>query len=117
MVKKTLLETHIEAAKNEAKKSTMNQQHGCVIIKDGKIISRGHNFITDEMCHLHSVHSEVAAINNLMKWQKTKKYLEEAIMIVVRITGKKQQFNLSSPCDSCTKYIKKHGIGTIFYTS
>jgi deoxycytidylate deaminase len=101
-----------------AKKSTMNQRHGAIIVKNGEIIGEGYNQHTTYMSHSFSCHAEVSAILSLKK--KTKKYLEDATMIVVRIsnhTMSPQHLKMSKPCEKCTQEIIKHGIRKIFYST
>ena len=98
-----------------AHKSTMVFKHGTVIVKNGEIISEGYNHLADFMCHQWSVHSEVDAILNLKKNHRNKKFLEDAVMIVVRI-GAKNDMRMSKPCDACKKAIEKAGIKRILYS-
>lgn len=108
-----------------ASKGSMIQRHAAVIIKGNVIIGEGYNYMVDFMCHQYSIHSEVAAILSLKKCHRAKKYLEDAIMIVVRVTGNKyyrnyrktHEFKLSAPCDKCKTAIEKAGIRTVYYSS
>ena len=101
-----------------AKKSTMQHKHGAVIVKNGEIIGEGYNHLTDFMCHQWSVHSEVAAIMSLKKQHRHRKFLEDAVMVVVRM-GPPSNINAcknSAPCDRCRQAIAKAGIGRVFYS-
>lgn len=101
-----------------AKKSTMNQRHGAVIIKNGEIIGEGYNHVASYMSHCFSCHAEVAAILSLKN--KSKRFLEDATMVVVRISNhtlSPQHLKLSKPCERCTQEIIKHGIGKVFYST
>ncbi len=101
-----------------AKKSTMNQRHGAVIVKNGEIIGEGYNHIASYMSHSFSCHAEVAAILNLKN--KSKKNLDDATMVVVRVsnnTMSPQHLKMSKPCENCTREIIKHGIRKVFYST
>lgn len=101
-----------------AKKSNMKHKHGALILKHGEIIGEGTNKIVDFMCHQYSIHSEVAAILSLKRQHRNKKFLEDAILIVVRVTGNMHQnFRMSSPCENCAKEIIKNGIKTVYYST
>lgn len=54
---------------DEANKSTMKNQHGCVIVIGGKIVSTGHNTdrttIRNQTCC--SVHAEMCALSRLLR--------------------------------------------------
>lgn len=101
-----------------AKKSTMTQRHGAVIVKNGEIIGEGYNHVATYLSHSFSCHAEVAAILSLKK--KSKKYLEDCTMIVVRISNhtlSPQHLKMSKPCERCTQEIIKHGIRKVFYST
>lgn len=101
-----------------AHKSTMTQKHGAVIIKNGEIIGEGYNHITTYMSHSYSCHAEVAAILSLKN--RSKKYLCDATMVVVRISNNHcfpNLLKLSKPCESCTKEIIKCGLRKVFYST
>lgn len=101
-----------------ANKSTMVQRHGAVILKNGEIIGEGYNYHTHFMCHSWSVHSEVAALLSLKKQHRHKKFLEDAVMVVVRIgpPSRSDEFKNSKPCERCREAILKSGIRKVFYS-
>lgn len=107
-----------ERAMTVASKSTMMHKHGAVIVKNGEIISEGYNHLTNFMCHQWSVHSEVAALLNLKKQHRHKKFLEDATMLVVRIgpPSNRDSCKNSKPCDRCREAIAKAGIKKVFYS-
>lgn len=114
----TISKELLERLKFLAKKSNMKHKHGCVILKHGEIIGEGTNKNVDFMSHQYSIHSEVNAILSLKKQHRNKKFLEDCILIVVRVTGNKcQNFRLSTPCENCTNEIIKAGIKTVFYST
>lgn len=103
-----------------AKKSTMTQRHGAVIVKNGEIVGEGFNHITTYMSHSYSCHAEVAALLSLKKEHKSKKFLNDATMIVVRISNNHctpNHLKLSKPCENCTKEIIKSGISKVFFST
>lgn len=95
-----------------AGKSCMGHKHGCVILKGNTIIGEGYNRWTEHMEHSFSLHSEVVAISSVKN--KSKGYLNDSVMIVVRIGH--EGLKLSKPCVGCRKAIEKVGIGKIFYS-
>jgi deoxycytidylate deaminase len=99
-----------------AKKSTMTQRHGAVIVKNGEVIGQGYNHIASYMSHSWSCHAEIAAIMSLKT--RTKKFLEDATLVVVRIGPESQgcPFKLSKPCAKCQEQIEKTGIKRIFFS-
>lgn len=105
-----------QRAQNLAKKSTMINKHGAVITKNGRIIGEGYNHYSSYMSHNYSVHAEMAALLNVPKRKKNRKYLEEATMIVVRVAGKDFHCSLSKPCFNCQQEIAKAGIKRTFYS-
>ena len=99
-----------------ASKSTMNQRHGAIIVKNGEIVGEGCNYTAKWMCHPYSVHAEVAALLSVPKRNRHRKYLEDSTMLVIRISGKDKHCNFSAPCDNCKKEIEKYGIKRVFYS-
>lgn len=102
-----------------AAKSTMQHQHGAIIIRGNNIISTGYNHLTTFMCHQWSVHAEVDALMNIpKKYKQNKAFLQECIMIVVRIgPPSKPDCKYSKPCDKCKEAIHKYGIKKVFYST
>lgn len=108
-----------ERAISLANKSTMQHRHGAVIVKNGQIIGEGFNHEASFMCHQWSMHSEVAAILNIKKQYRTKKFLEDAVMVVVRIgpTARvSESTRMSKPCEKCRQAIEESGIKKVFYS-
>ena len=65
-------QTYLAFAANEASKSTLLSQHGCVAVANGKIIGRGHNSIRTQskdgfICNTCSCHAEIAALRDVNK--------------------------------------------------
>ena len=112
---------HVQEAIVEAKKCTMQNKHGCVIVHRTNIISRGHN--SNEMYKnlKFSVHAEVAAINNM---KKNRVDVDNVIMYVVRINNKdlwKETDDIrtqnSKPCMNCMRCISHHNVKKVYFTS
>lgn len=59
----------LDEAFNQALKSDMNFNHGCVVIYRGKIIGKGYNTYINSNCYDNkaSLHAEVSAINDALK--------------------------------------------------
>jgi deoxycytidylate deaminase len=74
-------ERFIELACERAKLSPCHSQHGCILTRNGKVLSFGHNhFNTCSLSlSLHTLHAEVHAISNYSKRQKCKQSGKETI--------------------------------------
>ncbi len=122
----------LHEAVNIAKKSNMRTKHGCVIVKQGKIISTGYNrtlgnnkyqgrdFSKDKSLSQgrYSIHAEQDALRN-----SDPKELEGAKLYVIRLgcSDLHPFFMNSEPCKKCTnminKFIEKHGLKQVYYSS
>lgn len=102
---------YLSAAIEEARKSTMKQRHGAVIVKSNEIIGRGYNYYIRNP--IDSEHAESVAIKSCkMKGISPK----GANMYVVRITGKKEMLSNSKPCKECRKLIDQNKLYCVFHT-
>lgn len=116
------MQQYINAAILEARKSNMDQKHGCVIVYKGKIISKGYNHYIDYYNHLFSIHAEVNVLMKLKKLKITKKWkgapdYNQCDMYVVRISNTLPlDLRISKPCANCAKTIVKFGIRNIYYS-
>lgn len=101
-----------------ANKSSMLHKHGAVIVKNGEIIGEGYNHQRTHMCHKWSIHSEVAALLSLKKVHRNKKFLEDAVMVVVRVASPNNPATCknSKPCESCRQAINESGLRKVFYS-
>jgi deoxycytidylate deaminase len=102
-----------KAALIAANSPVKNHRHGCVLVKDGEIISDGFNTYVDHMAHKFTIHAEVAAIGRLRK-----KITQGCELYIVRI-GKESMgtpLKYSKPCIDCSKAINKAGIKKVFYS-
>lgn len=104
------------AAQIAQKSNVKSHKHGCVITRDGEIISEGYNYHTKNMEHGFTIHSEVSA---LLKLKKKKSTVEDAELYVVRIGAASHGFptKLSKPCYNCEKAILKAGIKKVYYST
>jgi len=65
-------QTYLSCAAQEAQKSKLLSQHGCVAVANGKILGRGHNSSRTQsqdgfICNTCSCHAEIAALRELHK--------------------------------------------------
>jgi deoxycytidylate deaminase len=107
-------ESVFEKAISLAKKSTMLQKHGAIIIsKNGEILGQGFNTLSNFMSHQWSCHAEISA---LLSIKNKREKLVDASLLVVRI-GNDGEVKLSKPCEKCRKEISKFGIKRVFYST
>jgi deoxycytidylate deaminase len=104
-------------AANIAFKSTSEaHKHGCVIVKDGDVISEGYNHKKIHLYHKCSIHAEIDALH---KCRKKKQILENCEMYVVRIGPAflGHPLKYSKPCPDCCKAIEKAKIKKVYYST
>tara|TARA_B100000575_G_scaffold269966_1_gene250080 strand:+ start:92 stop:427 length:336 start_codon:yes stop_codon:yes gene_type:complete len=105
----------LDEAFNQALKSDMNFNHGCVVIYRGKIIGKGYNTYINSNCYdKASLHAEVSAINDALK-KISAEELKKCKLIVIRINKFGEHLN-SKPCYNCTNYINKFRIKKVFHS-
>ena len=109
-------ELFLQKAADLARRSSMNHRHGCIIVKDGEIISEGFNSTEVQLYHVNSIHAEIDCLSKL---KKNPKMLQDCEMYVVRIGTEKMgnPLKYSKPCQDCTKVILKSGIKKIYYST
>jgi deoxycytidylate deaminase len=100
----------VEQAMLEAGKSNQNHRHGSVIVHRSKIIARGYNKVNPLNCQ-HSLHAEVAAINEM---KKIRNGPANVTMYVIRLgsCGTKN----SKPCVNCERSIIESGIRRVYFS-
>ena len=102
-----------------AHKSTQPQRHGCIIVRNGNVISRGYNKLinhprifgedAEEVIKAHAGrHAEAEAIRRI-------KNPEGAILYVARVR-KRGEIGMSKPCKRCQQLIDEVGIKRVVYT-
>jgi len=127
----------IEYGKIYALKSNLKFKHCAFIVKgegsNRKIVAKGYNtYIMDLLNHNHSIHAEVAVLNDFMdnhislrlSKQKRISIAKNIIkksnydMFVIRI-GKKNHSRTgnSKPCYKCQQYLKNWNFRKIYYTT
>ena len=111
-----------------AKKSSHRCKHGAIIVKDGKIVSRGFNRCLGVKCGLQTYHAERMALFNCEK-----RDLKDADLYVIRLNLKidydsidlsrvrfSSVFENSKPCPKCTpmivKCMDKYGLRKVYYS-
>lgn len=104
---------YIDKCVEEAEKSDIHFQHGAVIIKNNKIISRGYNRYTGHKPHhLRTQHAEMNAIQNAGK------NCENATLYVIRLSQLSDDgLGSSCPCTKCAKFMKLHKIKNVVYST
>ena len=107
-------QNYIDKCIEEAERSDIGFQHGAVLIKNSKIISRGYNKYTGhKLHHLRTVHAEMNAIQNAMG-----KDIENATMYVIRLSQITDDgLGSSCPCAKCAKFMKLHRINKVVYST
>jgi len=105
-----------KAAASAIRSNVKSHRHGCVIVKDGEIISEGFNHHTNHFEHTFTIHAEVDA---LTKVKRLKNILSDCELYVVRIgtdlMGNPLKY--SRPCVNCTKAILKAGIKKVYFST
>ena len=105
-----------------ARKSTMRQQHGCVIVYNNKtIVAQGYNHTrNNNMENIFSIHAEMEAIKQFrhILRKKEKNYINRCKLYVVRIGSGITDAYLkqSNPCPHCEKAICSVGIPRVCYS-
>jgi tRNA(Arg) A34 adenosine deaminase TadA len=99
-------------AKKEAYKSDLTNKHGCVIVKNGKIISQGHNTYCDTLDEVKSIHAEIMALNKI----KYIKDLSSCDMYIVRVSKVTDDLMFSKPCNYCYPILNKTNLHKIYYS-
>lgn len=93
-----------------AAKSPLTHKHGCVVVKDRKIIATGFNDKPTNKSK-NSIHAEIAAL------RKVKHLVDHTCtMYVVRQGPTACNYKYSKPCATCADMIQKFKIRTVFYS-
>jgi tRNA(Arg) A34 adenosine deaminase TadA len=99
----------VEIACDQAKKSSHSKfHHGCVLVKNGKVLSTGYN--RDTFRGRPSEHAEEAALKDV-----SDKDARGSTMVVVRVR-KDNTLGMSLPCHRCMSILAKRGVNKIFYS-
>lgn len=107
-------EQYLQFAAEIAKKSTMTQKHGCIIVYKKQVIATGYN----TMPHMYSrsLHAEINALNKVKHKQSI---LKDSDMYIVRIGTDlfDNVLKYSKPCEDCTRHIVSNKIRRVFYST
>lgn len=137
-VQSTLFQQYIlNKCINLAQKSCLTHKHGCVLVRNGEIISTGYNYKNDKLNNKnnYSVHAEICAMKKVKK-----NILSECELYVIRlgsttnnenkciyiddynnkchIVNKEIMYDMkySYPCESCQKVINSCKIKKVYYS-
>ena len=110
-------------ALDEAAKSTLLMQHGCIAVLSGKVIAKGCNNIR---CHskdglLHyskccSAHAEICVLHYLCITELPHKIVQKIVLYIVRRSRSGGMVE-SAPCFHCTIRMKKLNIKAIVFSN
>ena len=106
-------QVYVHAAVSEALKSSMGFAHGCVVVRRGRIVGRGHNVYVHGHGARRSVHAEIAALNSI----KSSKMLRDATVYVVRLSRDTTRLMCSKPCPACAHVLERTaGVRAVYYS-
>lgn len=119
----------IQYAMSMAENSPCYNQHGCVLVQNGKIVSQGYNHydISKHSLSSNTTHAEIDALLKYFKSKNTnqkfikkgdieKKNSNKVTIYIIKI--KNNQLSNSAPCCMCTKILKMSNIvKKIIYSS
>ena len=110
-------------ALDEAAKSTLLMQHGCIAVLSGKIIAKGCNNIRshskDGLLHYRkccSAHAEICVLHKLCITELPAKIVQKIVLYIVRRSRSGGMVE-SAPCFHCTIRMKKLNIKAIVYSN
>lgn len=116
-----------EIAKYYALRSNMTNKHGCIITKNGKIISYGYNHYQSKMksfyikgldTNICALHAEMHALEKLYNSYTFKnKFFNKCNIYVVRISNTTKEYLNSKPCSNCIKILKYYNLSKTYYSS
>jgi pyrimidine deaminase RibD-like protein len=99
---------YMKVCRTLAAKSPLTHKHGCIVVKDRKIISTGFNDVTFEKSG-NSVHAEVSALRKV-------KHLVDHTCTMYVVRNGPLSHKYSKPCATCADMIRKYKIRTVFYS-
>ena len=110
-------------ALDEAAKSTLLMQHGCIAVLSWKIIAKGCNNIRshskDGLLHYRkccSAHAEICVLHKLCITELPPKIVQKIVLYIVRRSRSGYMVE-SAPCFHCTIRMKKLNIKAIVYSN
>jgi len=108
---------------NEATKSELFYQHGCIATCGGKILARGCNTNRSRYNHMNSCsyHAEITVLMKIKyqlmkkcKQHKIHKIFKKITLYISRVKNDNQSYN-SAPCLDCLNMIKYYNIKRIIF--
>ena len=110
-------------ALDEASKSTLLMQHGCIAVLNGKIIAKGFNNIRshskDGLLNFRkccSAHAEICVLHKICINDLPKKIVQKLVLYIVR-RSRSGDMAESAPCFHCTMRMKKLNIKAIVFSN
>jgi deoxycytidylate deaminase len=110
-------------AMDEASKSTLLMQHGCIAVLNGKVIAKGCNNIRshskDGLLHFRkccSAHAEISVLHKLCITELSRKIVQKLVLYIVR-RSRSGEMAESAPCLHCTLRMKKLNIKAIVFSN
>lgn len=110
-------------ALDEASKSTLLMQHGCIAVLNGKVLAKGCNNIRshskDGLLHFRkccSAHAEISVLHKLCIMELSPKIVQKLVLYIVRISRSGEMAE-SAPCFHCTLRMKKLNIKAIVFSN
>ena len=110
-------------ALDEASKSTLLMQHGCIAVLSGKILAKGCNNIRshsrDGLLHYRkccSAHAEIDVLRKLCIYELPPKIVQKLVLYIVRRSRSGEMVE-SAPCFHCTLRMKKLNIKAIVFSN
>ena len=110
-------------ALDEASKSTLLMQHGCIAVLNGKVVAKGCNNIRshskDGLLHFRkccSAHAEISVLHKLCIMELSPKIVQKLVLYIVR-RSRSGEMAESAPCFHCTTQMKKLNIKAIVFSN
>ena len=110
-------------ALDEASKSTLLMQHGCIAVLNGKVVAKGCNNIRshskDGLLHFRkccSAHAEISVLHKLCIMELSPKIVQKLVLYIVR-RSRSGEMAESAPCFHCTLRMKKLNIKAIVFSN
>lgn len=110
-------------ALEEASKSTLLMQHGCIAVLNGKVLAKGCNNIRshskDGLLHFRkccSAHAEISVLHKLCIMELSPKIVQKLVLYIVRVSRSGEMAE-SAPCFHCTLRMKKLNIKAIVFSN
>jgi deoxycytidylate deaminase len=110
-------------ALDEASKSPLLMQHGCIAVLNGKVVAKGYNNIRshskDGLLNFRkccSAHAEIHVLHKLCITELSRKIVQKLVLYIVR-RSRSGEMAESAPCLHCTLRMKKLNIKAIVFSN